>query len=74
MMRLTWKGVKFEWDDLCERAFQELKRRLTLASIMIIPERGVMYTVYRNALKDGPGCVLMQSERVMTYGSRQLKI
>ena len=21
MTRLTWKGVKFEWDDLCERAF-----------------------------------------------------
>ena len=21
MMRLTWKEVKFEWNDLCERAF-----------------------------------------------------
>ena len=21
MTRLTWKGVKFEWDDLCEQAF-----------------------------------------------------
>ena len=29
MTRLTQKGVKFEWDDLCEKAFQELKRRLT---------------------------------------------
>ena len=24
MTRLTRKGVKFEWDDLCEKAFQEL--------------------------------------------------
>ena len=38
MTRLTQKGVKFEWDDLCEKAFQELKRRLTTASIMIVPE------------------------------------
>ena len=37
MIRLTRKGVKFEWNDLCEKAFQELKMRLTLALIMIIP-------------------------------------
>ena len=38
MTRLTWKEVKFEWNDLYERAFQELKRRLTLAPILIVPE------------------------------------
>ena len=40
MTRLTWKEVKFEWNDSCEKAFQELKRRLTLALILIVPERG----------------------------------
>ena len=40
MMRLTQKEVKFEWNDLCERALQELKRRLTSAPILIVPERG----------------------------------
>ena len=29
MTKLTRKEVKFEWNDSCERAFQELKRRLT---------------------------------------------
>ena len=29
MTRLTRKEVKFEWNDMCEKAFQELKRRLT---------------------------------------------
>ena len=29
MTRLTRKEVKFEWNDLCEKAFQGLKRRLT---------------------------------------------
>ena len=29
MTKLTWKEVRFEWNDRCEKAFQELKRRLT---------------------------------------------
>ena len=39
MTRLTWKEVKFKWNDLCEKAFQELKMRLTSAPILIVPER-----------------------------------
>ena len=37
MTRLTQKEVKFEWDDRCEEAFRELKRRLTSAPILIVP-------------------------------------
>ena len=73
MTRLTQKEVKFEWNDSCKKAFQELKRRLTLAPILIVPERGERYIVYCDASKDGLGCVLMQSGRVVAYGSRQLK-
>ena len=73
MTRLTCKGVKFEWDDLCEKAFQELKRRLTSALILIVPEYRRRYNVYCDASRDKLGCVLMQSERVVAYGSRQLK-
>ena len=40
MMRLTRKEVKFDWDDRCEEAFQELKRRLTSAPVLIVPDRG----------------------------------
>ena len=29
--------------------------------------------MYYDASRDGLGCVLMQSERVIAYGSRQLK-
>ena len=73
MTRLTRKEVRFEWNDLCEKAFQEFKRRLTLAPILIVPERRQRYTVYYDASKAGLGCVLMQSRRVVAYGSRQLK-
>ena len=73
MTKLTQKEVKFVWDDSCERAFQELKRRLTSAPILIVLEKGQRYTVYCDASKNGLGCVLMQSEKVVAYGSRQLK-
>ena len=40
MTRLTWKKVRFDWDDRCEEAFQKLRRRLTTAPILIVPDRG----------------------------------
>ena len=42
--RLTRKKVRFEWNDLCERAFQELKMRLTSTPILIVSKRGLRYT------------------------------
>ena len=70
MTRLTQGEVKYEWGDPCERAFQKLKRRLTSASVLRVPERGQRYTMCCDASKDGLGCVLMQSGRVVDYGSR----
>ena len=70
MTRLTRTEVKFVWDDSCKRAFEELKRSLTSAPILIVSEMGQRYTMYCDASKDGLGCVLMQSEKVVAYGSR----
>ena len=47
--------------------------RVTTAPILIVPDQGQRYTVYCDASRDGLGCVLMQSGRVVAYGSRQLK-
>ena len=59
MTRLTRKEIKFDWDNRCEEAFQELKRRLTSAPILIVQDRGQGYTVYWDASRAGLGCVLM---------------
>ena len=74
MTRLTRKGIKFEWSSKCEEAFQKLKSLLTSAPILIVPERGIGYTVYCDASKEGLGCVLMQVGKVVAYASRQLKV
>ena len=73
MPRLTRKEVKFDWDGRCKEAFQELKRRLISTLILIVPDRGQGYIVYCDASRAGLGCVLMQSGRVVAYGSHQLK-
>ena len=50
-----------------------MKKRLTSSPILMVPDRGQGYTVYCDASMAGLGCVLMQSRRVVAYGSRQLK-
>ena len=59
MTQLTRKRIHFIWSDDCEHSFQELKKRLTLAPILVIPKRELGYTVYCEASRDGLECVLM---------------
>ncbi|KAL5547177.1 hypothetical protein UlMin_006864 [Ulmus minor] len=73
LTRLTKKEVKYTWDDQCEEAFQELKKRLTSAPILTISNSEEPYTVYTDASRTGLGCVLMQHGKVVAYASRQLK-
>ncbi|WRX30253.1 Reverse transcriptase domain - like 10 [Theobroma cacao] len=73
LTRLTRKGVKFVWDDVCQNRFQELKNRLTSAPVLTLPVNGKGFVVYSDASKLGLGCVLMQDEKVVAYASRQLK-
>ena len=73
MTRLTRKGVKFDWNEECENAFQELKRKLTTAPVLTAPISGELFTIYCDASTVGLGCVLMQQGKVVAYASRQLK-
>ncbi|XP_027177945.1 uncharacterized protein LOC113777097 [Coffea eugenioides] len=73
MTELTKKYGKFILDAKCERSFQELKRRLTEAPVLTLPNGNHGYVVFTDASKEGLGCVLMQNERVIAYVSRKLK-
>ena len=71
--KLTRKGEKFEWNDMCERAFQELKPKMTTTLVLVIPKSGEKYSIYSDASHSGLGYVLMQEGQVNAYVSRQLK-
>jgi len=61
------------WLEECEKSFQELKRRLTTATVLTLPSRTEGFVVYSDASGKGLGCVLMQHRKVIVYASRQLK-
>ncbi|XP_072094155.1 uncharacterized protein [Arachis hypogaea] len=73
MTKLTRKEVPFVWTSECEESFQTLKRRLTSAPVLILPELHEPFEVYCDASLKGLGCVLMQHRNVVTYASRQLR-
>ncbi|KAL8114289.1 hypothetical protein AgCh_021224 [Apium graveolens] len=73
LTQLMRKGIKFEWNDDHEKSFQELKKRLVSAPILVLPSRSGGFQVYSDASKRGLGCVLMQHGKVISYASRQLK-
>jgi hypothetical protein len=46
LTQLTRKRQAFVWDAKCEESFQELKRRLTLATVLILPNPNESFVVY----------------------------
>ncbi|GJX41141.1 putative reverse transcriptase domain-containing protein [Tanacetum coccineum] len=64
MTKLTQKGVKFDWGDKQEAAFQLLKQKLYSAPILALPERSEDFVVYYDASHKGLGVVLMQREKI----------
>lgn len=73
MTKLLQKNVHFIWDDQCQKIFETLKRMLTEAPVLTLPESGKDFVVYSDASLSGLGCVLMQDGKVISYASRQLK-
>lgn len=58
--RLTGKDVKFTWTEECKQSFSGLKKMLTSAPILALPEPDEPYVVYTYASIIGLGCVLMR--------------
>ena len=65
LTQLTRKNQKFDWNKKCEEGFTELKRRLSSAPILAVPDGGKNMVVYTYASYMGLGCVLMQEGRVI---------
>ena len=74
---LTKKNVKFKWNDKCEKSFQELKKKLTSAPILMHPDTSKQFIVECDASNFAIGAILSQkdSEGILhpvAYYSRSL--
>ena len=49
MTELLKKDTKFKWTEECDTSFQELKKRLVTASVLILPDQRKDFHVYCDA-------------------------
>jgi hypothetical protein len=50
---LLEKDKKFEWTSACEASFQELKKRLTITLILVMPDMEKLFSIYCDASDQG---------------------
>jgi hypothetical protein len=70
---LLGKDNKFKWMLACEASFQDLKKRLTTALVLVMPDMEKSFSIYCDATRQGLGCVLMQDGHMVAYASWQLR-
>jgi hypothetical protein len=72
MTKLLERNKAFEWTTECQASFEELRKHLTSAPVLVLPDLIKKFNIYCDASRRGLGCVLMQEEQVVCYASRQL--
>lgn len=68
---LTASKVIWEWSDICKKAFEEVKKALTQAPVLALPDPTKPYVVLADASIHGTGGILMQEDRVVAYLSHK---
>jgi hypothetical protein len=66
---LLEKDKKFKWTPNCEASFLELKKRLTTAPVLVMPDMEKPFSICCDPLGQGLGCLLMQDGHVVVYAS-----
>jgi hypothetical protein len=70
MMKLLEKRKAFEWTAECQSSFEELRKCLTSALVLVLPNLIKKFDIYYDTSRRGLGCVLMQEGQVVCYASR----
>ena len=73
LTKLLRKNALFQWNNHCQKSFDELKQRLRSALMLTIPLGRGGYEVHSDASHQRLGCVLMRHKKVIAYVSRQLR-
>ena len=69
---MTKKGVAFNWREPQENAFQELKKRLMEAPLLVLPDFTKTFEVECDASGIGIGRVFIQDGKLVAYFSEKL--
>ena len=76
MVELTRKDIPFIWGNAQEKAFREVKLRLTNPPVLHLPKAEGRFILYSDTSIDGTGSSLWQSQegkpRLIGYASKTL--
>ncbi|GFV74545.1 retrovirus-related Pol polyprotein from transposon 17.6 [Trichonephila clavipes] len=72
LYRLKKKGAKFNWSTEAQDAFNKVKRTLTEAPVLQLPNFQEQFNLFTDASGVGIGAVLNQNHRPIAFASRTL--
>ncbi|KAK9808466.1 hypothetical protein WJX73_009373 [Symbiochloris irregularis] len=69
---LLAKDVPFRWSSECQAAFVELKRALTTAPVLRLPDFSKPFEVVADACATGTGAILLQDDQPVAFEGKKL--
>lgn len=72
LTNLLKKKVAWQWDEKCQRAFEDLKKAVMKEPVLSLPDYSQLFEVYTDASDFVIGGVLMQGGHPVAYDSRKL--
>ncbi|GFU81668.1 retrovirus-related Pol polyprotein from transposon 297 [Trichonephila clavipes] len=72
LYQLKKKGAKFNWSKETQDSFDKIKRTLTEAPILRLPNFSEQFNLFTDASGVGIGAVLQQNQKPIAFASRTL--